>query len=431
MWKTGWDKRIFDLVHWDAHEKAFKRLPRFRQHSTSKIFHKLVNTNRQNHLFYGTSSLCPICRQAEETLQHVFTCNHSSASAHRTLCLDKMFRTLENAQTPQPVLDSLKYGFHTWMENPTRQGVRAPTAGSLRGPDAVLTSAFTEQYQNIGWFHMCLGRVSKKWSKAVLQYTLPARLPYTETHWTSILVSAAWQLSRSLWKFWNEVVHGATIEEQAQRILEKLRQSTITHYSAYQANPGFILLCFQSLFTSRSLEERLQLLYDNLAAWNRSVEEAIQVTRQHEAATREYTQAFFPQNTTSHGSSESDSTYSLEDQSSIDTISFYPTTTTEATTVTSSSSCSSDTYCRLLNTSIYSEVTPASSLQHQASLNTMSVASRASIDYHITFPSLIEPNMSSGLTSNTSTSSEHSHSSTTSLATTTSSIPSSISWRQT
>jgi hypothetical protein len=112
-----------------------------------------------------------------------------------------MFQTLETAQTPQPVLDSLKHGFHTWMEDPTCQGIRAPTAGSLRGPDAVLTSAFTEQYQNIGWFHMRLGRVSKKRSKAVLQYTLPARHPYTETHWTSILVSAVWQLSSSLWKF--------------------------------------------------------------------------------------------------------------------------------------------------------------------------------------------------------------------------------------
>jgi hypothetical protein len=129
MRKTGWDKRIFDLVHWDAHEKAFKQLPRFRQHSTSKLLHNLVNTKQQNRLFYGTSSLCPICQHAEETLQHVFTCNHSSVSALRTLCLDKMFRTLETAQTPQPVLDSLKRGFHTWMEDPTRQGVRAPTAG--------------------------------------------------------------------------------------------------------------------------------------------------------------------------------------------------------------------------------------------------------------------------------------------------------------
>jgi hypothetical protein len=96
MRKSGWDKRIFDLVQWDAHEKAFKRLPRFHQHSTSKLLHNLVNTNQQNHLFYGTSSLCPICQHAEETLQHVFTCNHSSVSALRTLCLDKMFRTIRN-----------------------------------------------------------------------------------------------------------------------------------------------------------------------------------------------------------------------------------------------------------------------------------------------------------------------------------------------
>lgn len=214
------------------------------------------------------------------------------------------------------------------------------------------------------------------------------------------------------------------------------KTTTVYHYtlfslscqSCYHANPGFILLRHQSLFTSRSLEERLQLPYDNLAAWNRSVDEAIQVTRQHEAAIREYTQAFFPQNTTSPGSLDSGSTYSLEAQSSIDTISFDPTTTTEATTVSYSSSCLSITYCRLMQTSIDSEASPASSLQHHASLDTLSVASSASIDYHITFPSSSEPDMLSGVTSNTSTSLEHSYSSTTSLDTRTSSIPSSISW---
>jgi ribonuclease HI len=37
MRKAGWDRQVFNLVHWDTHEKSFKRLPRYSRHSTSKI----------------------------------------------------------------------------------------------------------------------------------------------------------------------------------------------------------------------------------------------------------------------------------------------------------------------------------------------------------------------------------------------------------
>ena len=56
--KTKWTRRVFNLVHWDAHERAFRCLSRGRQYSTAKIIHQLVNTNRQNQLYYGHSPLC-------------------------------------------------------------------------------------------------------------------------------------------------------------------------------------------------------------------------------------------------------------------------------------------------------------------------------------------------------------------------------------
>ena len=40
--------------------------------------------------------------------------------------------------------------------------VHAPTVGLLRGPDILLTAAFTEQYHSIGWTHMFMGLLSKK-----------------------------------------------------------------------------------------------------------------------------------------------------------------------------------------------------------------------------------------------------------------------------
>jgi len=279
-------------------------------------------------------------------LPHVLSCPHPSAVAHRNLSLDKLYRTLEAARTPTLIIDSLCYGFQAWFSNRPPTSVRTPTAGSLSGPSAVLTSAFHKQYHTIGWYHLCLGRVSWKWSKAVLQYTLPDRHPYTELHWTSILISALWQFSRAVWKFCNETVHGATVGEQARRMINSLWHSTEAHFQAFCDNPNIVLPRHQYLFTSWSLEDWLSLPYDNLAAWNRSVTEALKVVRHHDEAMREVSQLFFPAHHLNTGASDSDSTYTPATQSTLDTLSFAPTTTIEATTATLSSTSSTITYCR-------------------------------------------------------------------------------------
>jgi len=96
------------------------------------------------------------------------------------------------------------------------------------------------------------------WAAAVAHYTLPDRHPCTQLHWTSLLVSALWQFSKAFWGHRNEVVHGATIEEQAQRMIASLHQSTTAHYAAYHDNPNLVLAQHQHLFTTRTLVERLR-----------------------------------------------------------------------------------------------------------------------------------------------------------------------------
>jgi len=61
---------------------------------------------------------------------------------------------------------------------------------------------------------------------------------------------------------------------------------------------------------------------------------------------REVSQLFFPAHHLNTGASDSDSTYTPATQSTLDTLSFAPTTTIEATTATLSSTSSTITYCR-------------------------------------------------------------------------------------
>ena len=65
--KNGWTDNTFNLIHWNAHETAFKSMTRNNKIMTAKLIHSLVNTNKQNQKFYGKSPLCPCCKTAEET----------------------------------------------------------------------------------------------------------------------------------------------------------------------------------------------------------------------------------------------------------------------------------------------------------------------------------------------------------------------------
>lgn len=70
--KATWSPSTFDLINWSAHGSAFDHVTSTQQ--TAKIIHQLINTNRQNHLYYKTSPNCLCCQEAEETCEHVLTC---------------------------------------------------------------------------------------------------------------------------------------------------------------------------------------------------------------------------------------------------------------------------------------------------------------------------------------------------------------------
>jgi hypothetical protein len=169
--KTKWSHREFQKVHWVAHGKAFQQLTRHQQIFTTKFIHNLANTNKQNYLYYKTSSLCPGCQTSEETFEHVLLCPLPQTVQYRKQLLEDLRIQLRKLHTPLPVIEAILKGFKDWEEQPSGRS-RAPTYGSLLGPDILLTSAYYEQFYRLGWFQLCLGHISHKWSQAVVAYHL-------------------------------------------------------------------------------------------------------------------------------------------------------------------------------------------------------------------------------------------------------------------
>jgi hypothetical protein len=146
--------------------------------------------------------------------------------------------------------------------------------------DVLVTHAYTHQYNTIGWYQFCLGRISKKWEAAV-QACLPPAAKFNGQQWGSLLITALWQFTRTMWQHHNELVHGADAAANAQRILTGLRDQVRQHYQAYQLDPGYVLGRHMHLFTSCSLEHRLQMSYGYVTCWLQSVDEARQQLADH------------------------------------------------------------------------------------------------------------------------------------------------------
>jgi len=182
---------------------------------------------------------------------------------------------------------------------------------------------------------MCMGRISTKWALAAAQYnTLPTNSD-AALQWASILIVALWRFSKSLWQHRNGTVHGATVEEQALRKLQSVRERITTFYNSYSENHNIVLPRHQYLFHNHTLEERLGASFDNMSAWIRSVEEAMLVLHHQEASHQADSQLIFPHHPLETHSTDSDTTYSLSSIATTVSTTLATTTTMDTSTTTS------------------------------------------------------------------------------------------------
>jgi hypothetical protein len=92
----------------------------------------------------------------EETFEHVLTCLYPPTQAARSTQLSELHQTLKNINTPMPMISTIIQGFTRWLQPPAHRA-RAPTFGSLHGPDILLTQAYYEQFHQLSWYQFSLG----------------------------------------------------------------------------------------------------------------------------------------------------------------------------------------------------------------------------------------------------------------------------------
>jgi len=178
-----------------------------------------------------------------------------------------------------------------------------------------------------------------------MQAHLPKLQPYRPHHWGSNLVSALWIFTKSLWQHCNTIVHGASVEETAQRILSGLCDQVLQHYIRFNADNSYVLARHRYLFQSRTQEQRLSMSYDYLNCWLRSVDEARELQASHIASQQVNASRFFdlPTSSSVHTSHTSDTDYIAPSSQGSDTASLITTLTHPSTRTGSSASILPDT----------------------------------------------------------------------------------------
>jgi hypothetical protein len=246
---------------------------------------------------------------------------------------------LLSRHTPTELVEAFLHGFRDWLDPSFAQlqCSRPPSFGSLFPVKVLITQAYAELFHTIGWFQLCLGRISRKLHE-VHKACLPPARPYDSVCWGAQLISHHWKFTRGMWHHHNALVHGADAEASAQRILSTLRNEVRQHYSAFETMEGYVLARHRYLFTTRTLDQRSKLSYDYVNCWLRSVRLARQLLEAHVASLRATSARFFGPFQPHASEQDTDESYhpSRSDMAESDT------TTLATSSITSSTDSESD-----------------------------------------------------------------------------------------
>jgi hypothetical protein len=290
--KEKWSINVFPMVAWLAFSKAFRRLSRPRQITYAKLTHCLLQTNSRNHMYYGTTPLCPGCNTHEETLQHVWSCDFPATVAAREAMFDTYKTTLQDFPTPPQLIEVIVHGIQQWilLQNGGIQRQIAPTIANISL--SAVTAAYTEQTTKIRWDAFLRGRVSLAWGSAYKVYFKDATDAEIQ-QWLSDLVRANMDLSLALWKHRNTIVHGADVTAQKEKVKRELTEQVVSAYRRYNSDPFIIPRSRASLFEARTLHQRLQQDIDCLRSWLTDIKLAMQLQADAQDRVAKVAKSFF------------------------------------------------------------------------------------------------------------------------------------------
>ncbi len=117
-WQTWKSDAVWETVDMDGISRAFKQLPTTKRHNISKMLYGWMNMGHQRiKINTLAKSNCPHCHLENETQEHVITCLHGKAKAHRYNALNVLCSTITTTGGTSKTWDFLHNSIRQWANN--------------------------------------------------------------------------------------------------------------------------------------------------------------------------------------------------------------------------------------------------------------------------------------------------------------------------
>eukprot|EP00980_Cylindrotheca_fusiformis_P020498 scaffold7555_cov72-Cylindrotheca_fusiformis.AAC.3 len=264
MLKTfHWHPSVLLLVDWTTFQRCRARLQHKHVQMTKFVFDILPTAAIVARRQPATSDICPLCKAAPETNDHIYQCPAASVSCWRSTMLHEIRKLLAHWDTRYGLVEVMMAGISSVFDPTTNDTL------SLQGFPPAMHPLIRDQ-NAIGWRQLLHGRGCSKWA-AYQQEVYTDRSEQdkklTGTSWMTTVMCLLLTQVFDLWNQRNDFVHGthstANMQIRRAQVLQELKLIH-SHRDDYRAGDLQFLLTedpnyedekFQSVLNNDSVKQ--------------------------------------------------------------------------------------------------------------------------------------------------------------------------------
>lgn len=204
----------------------------------------------------STGTLCPCCKNIDETQNHLHECKHPMMLQTWATSMNELNKKLNKAPIDPHIIKLITIAIRSWHDTkvPQKPEFLPKTYHNL----------FNKQ-SKIGWHHISKGRLSEAWKKQQKLWN-----PVNPERWIAYIITSIWTTVRQIWDVRNQQLHDSEAITQRETIMLQLEPKIRELY--HKSNK---LGAFDRKHFDRPIEEILQLPTTSIQQWIQKMKQKV------------------------------------------------------------------------------------------------------------------------------------------------------------
>ena len=207
-WKIP--QRSLSKVDWSNLRNEFRsRRGRSRFRLTKSIHRQWPTMVREKRWKRSTSSLCPLCKQTDENLSHVFQCQHDLIKTNRSKQLSDLKSSLQKYKTSPLLINHIMRMLYQYCGGHRVSKIKSTPTTTQFSLQQQLSHAIQIQVDILGVQNMILGIVTPEFMECQRMYlkTNSFGRNYNADRWGRWFVREMFEFSTQIWQYRCSLIH--------------------------------------------------------------------------------------------------------------------------------------------------------------------------------------------------------------------------------